>query len=277
MTKTILKIIACAGALITTLAFSAQTDHSDTQKLVAHLSKNQLSIAKSFKTKFPDLTGYVLQDKKGNPKAIAYGSDHQKYLIVGNVIDHSGQNLTETYTNQYIKQPMAAKTGKLLHTLNWFSQGSDKAPAKMYVFIDPNCSYCHLLYKEFLPLINDNKLQVRWIPVGILKQDSIGKSAKLLSTDAKTSVKLLHEDEQKFSMQNEEGGIKPLDVNSSNLLVTSAFKKAKENTQAFADSGLGGTPTMFFKNKKGQWQVWPSYATPAQMKKDILPIISNKW
>lgn len=50
----------------------------------------------------------------------------------------------------------------------------------LYVFFDPDCPYCHQLYENLQPLIGPKGLEVRWLPVGILKLSSFGKAAHLL-------------------------------------------------------------------------------------------------
>src|SRR5580698_4973822 len=82
----------------------------------------------------------------------------------------------------------------------------DKVKSTIYVFMDPNCIFCHYAWEAFQPY-EAVGLQVQWIPMGFLKPDSSGKAAALL--DARDGAALLRENEVKFSEANESGGIKP--------------------------------------------------------------------
>src|SRR5580698_3040556 len=54
----------------------------------------------------------------------------------------------------------------------------DKVKSTIYVFMDPNCIFCHYAWEAFQPY-EAVGLQVRWIPLGFLKADSQGKAAAL--------------------------------------------------------------------------------------------------
>jgi thiol:disulfide interchange protein DsbG len=53
----------------------------------------------------------------------------------------------------------------------------------VYMFTDPKCSYCHTLWKDFEPLVKQNKFQLRLIPVALLGAESELLSAQWLSQD----------------------------------------------------------------------------------------------
>src|SRR3546814_8987929 len=49
------------------------------------------------------------------------------------------------------------------------------------MFSDPNCPYCNMFWKQARPWVESGKVQLRHIMVGMLRADSAGKSAALLS------------------------------------------------------------------------------------------------
>jgi hypothetical protein len=65
----------------------------------------------------------------------------------------------------------------------------------IYVFMDPNCIFCHYAWKAFQPY-EAAGLQVHWIPMGFLKPDSAGKAAALLQ--AQDGPALMHELETQY-------------------------------------------------------------------------------
>ncbi|WOD14507.1 thioredoxin fold domain-containing protein [Paraburkholderia kirstenboschensis] len=115
----------------------------------------------------------------------------------------------------------------------------------IYVFMDPNCIFCHYAWKAFQPY-EAVGLQVHWIPMGFLKPDSPGKAAALLQ--AQDGPALMRELEMKFSEKDESGGIKPLEK------VPSATQtKLSGNAKMFRDFGFDGTPTIIYMTSGGRW------------------------
>ena len=115
----------------------------------------------------------------------------------------------------------------------------------IYVFMDPNCIFCHYAWKAFQPY-EAAGLQVHWIPLGFLKPDSAGKAAALLQ--AQDGPALMHELETKFSEKDESGGIKPL-ANVPSATQT----KLNGNIKVFQDLGFDGTPTITYMTSGGRW------------------------
>jgi thiol:disulfide interchange protein DsbG len=115
----------------------------------------------------------------------------------------------------------------------------------LYVFMDPNCIYCHLVWKALQPY-EAAGLQVHWIPMGFLKPDSAGKAAALL--EAKDGAALLKVLETHYSVKDESGGIAP-------LAQVSAADQAKldNNIKLFQDLGFDGTPTLIYQGSGGRW------------------------
>ncbi|MGA7781705.1 MAG: thioredoxin fold domain-containing protein [Paraburkholderia sp.] len=115
----------------------------------------------------------------------------------------------------------------------------------IYVFMDPNCIFCHYAWKALQPY-EAAGLQVHWIPMGFLKPDSPGKAAALLQ--AQNGPALMHELETKFSEKDESGGIKPL-ANVPSATQT----KLDGNARMFKDFGFDGTPTIIYQASGGRW------------------------
>jgi thiol:disulfide interchange protein DsbG len=115
----------------------------------------------------------------------------------------------------------------------------------IYVFMDPNCIFCHYAWKAFQPY-EAAGLQVHWIPMGFLKPDSAGKAAALLQ--AKDGPALMRELETKFSEKDESGGIKPLDS-----VPFATQMKLNGNAKIFKDLGFDGTPTIIYMASGNRW------------------------
>jgi thiol:disulfide interchange protein DsbG len=274
--------IAAAVALVPALGFAAaKTVPAKTMvpamsagvTLINKVTQNQLSVEKQFKAT-DGLTGFVLKAKQQpSQQMIFYTNKKGSLLFIGNLINADGKNLTEAYTNQYILAPKAAKAWAQVSTLNYVAQGSNKAPHKTYVFWDPNCSYCHLLYQELQPLVVSGKLQVRWVPVAI-RPNSKGKTARILHDAGKGALKDMAADEAHFNMSKEQGSLKPL-AQSKSKDVTAAFAKTAANTKMFTDNFVG-TPVILFMNTDGKAKVIPGFIQGAQLQATVSSMAS-KW
>lgn len=62
---------------------------------------------------------------------------------------------------------------------NWVALGDPKAPV-LYMFVDPECPFCHEFMKSLRKDIDGGRIQVRMIPVG-LKEDTRTQAALLLA------------------------------------------------------------------------------------------------
>lgn len=60
----------------------------------------------------------------------------------------------------------------------WIAEGQGRRV--VYVFFDPNCPSCQLLYKNLRTFIASHDLQLRWVPVAIVNTTSLGKAAAIL-------------------------------------------------------------------------------------------------
>ncbi len=185
------------------------------------------------------LTGWVVKPQQDGPPRIVYTSADGKYLIVGRLIDASGKDLTDQYTSTMVDQPDPAKYWAQVQQSAYVVEGAKNPKAVMYVFMDPNCIYCHLLWKGLQPYEKAG-LQVRWIPVGILKPDSVGMAAALL--ESKDADGLMHQLETKYQESSESGGIAPVDVSPA------MGAKLATNLKLMQQMGLFGTPSIVFKD-----------------------------
>lgn len=220
--------------------------------LINKITRGEAKIDGSFKS-VGGLTGYIIspKSKQGQP-VIVYIPHDASYALFGNIIDSKGNNLSQADHKKFVEEKLTKQAYAEIHKMHYVVQGKDSAPHKMYIVMDPNCSYCHLIYKDLNKYVNNGKLQIRWIPVGFLRQNSSGKAAAILAgKDQAEMLKNLVLDETKFNMQKEQGGIKELKLSSdkNNLVNANAFKKVKENNEFFSKYNLGGTPAIFFIDK----------------------------
>jgi thiol:disulfide interchange protein DsbG len=111
-----------------------------------------------------------------------------------------------------------------------------KGPHVIYIFFDPNCPYCHKLYENTRTWIKEGKVELRWVPVGILTTTSPGKAAALLG--AKDPLKAFYYNEDHYS----NGG-----AIEEDLATPEVEKQLKANAALLARTGFDGVPAMLFR------------------------------
>lgn len=162
------------------------------------------------------------------------------------------------------KAPSASDHGGVfaaLKGLTWIQQGH--GARLMYVFVDPNCPYCHKLYLELQSKIAPEHLTVRWVVLGILTPTSAGKAAAILG--AKNRAAALKRNETHY-VRGQGGGIQEAlpDRRVNELL--------KANEAAWSQTGATGVPTIIFRDKTGRPTMVQGGPTPAQLKQLLIHV-----
>ncbi|WP_321935239.1 thiol:disulfide interchange protein DsbG [Paraburkholderia sp. J8-2] len=182
------------------------------------------------------LKGWVIE--KGElPPALIYTTSDGKYAFLGNIVDAAGRNLTASYVETYIQDPMWPQ----FERSTFITEGATKPTQVVYAVMDPNCIYCHILWQALQPYEKEG-LQVRWVPVGIIKPDSAGKAAAILqASDPAAALKAAHAG---YVEQEESAGIEPVKLSPetqaellSNLHLAQRF-------------GMRGTPMIVFRDHR---------------------------
>lgn len=201
--------------------------------------------------------GWVLESQ--GKSTVFLTSADGKYFFVGGMFDESGKNLTQEYTDQYVLKTDYNKLAAQLETSAYFAEGAKGSAVKgtIYAFVDPNCIFCHLAWKAFLPYEKAG-LQVRWVPVGFLKPDSAGKAAALL--EAADPAAAMAKNELEFVRETESGGIPAIEHISD-----ATAKKLADNATLMGQFGLSGTPGIVYKDQNGKVTVIPGMPRMSQL------------
>ena len=140
----------------------------------------------------PDgLRGYAAQYQ--NRGMALYLTPDGKHVLLGNLYDAEGNDLSSAPLQKLVYAPMAKEVWAKMETSNWIADGNKDAPRVVYMFSDPNCPYCNMFWEQARPWVKAGKVQLRHIMVGIIREDSPGKSAALLA--AKDPQKALEDHE----------------------------------------------------------------------------------
>jgi thiol:disulfide interchange protein DsbG len=276
----------------------ALTGEQKGELLIGNLTHHYVQVTDHFDAP-GGLIGYVIQPVGKKRGSILYTDQAGEYLFSGNIVSATGENITQQETNTYVDSKVIGEMYQEIGQLNFFTQGKETAPHKLYIIFDPNCSICHIVFSMVQPMIDSGDLQVRWVPVGIMQASSVGKSAAILmGADDEARVALLKQDENNFDMKTESGGIpelkKPGAVSSSdsslgqnknkdknkdkkdngktvtasanpdpsaveNAKIAAAFDLVAKNNQYFSDYGFNGTPVFLLQYSTGEKKFFPGF------------------
>jgi len=200
--------------------------------------KGGLTVAKRFDGP-SGLTGWLMKDSSGIFYTFWTTSDGA-LMMAGALINEQGENLTQKFQDQYEpKADLAALWPQLQNTAQIVTGPQSNPKGVVYVFIDPNCPFCHSLWLA-LRHYEAAGLQVHWVIVGFLHEDSAGKAAALLS--APDQAEALVNSQSNFQA----GGIKPL------ATIPDALKASlRDNLNLMHAFGFKGVPGILYKDAKG--------------------------
>ena len=227
-------------------------------------------IVRSFKA-VSGLTGWVAESPSGQYSVFFSTADGQS-LIAGALVSSSGENLAARYYSLYVPHPDFAKIWNKLKTAAVVVDGAKTPKSTIYVVMDPNCIYCHMLWIALKPYEAEG-LQVRWLPVGFLHADSPGKAAAIL----KGGAPVLTQSQEKFDVNHETGGVPPIPVTQA------LGKELAGNIALMREAQDQGTPGIFYKDRSGV--VHTKFGMPLMselpsitglpLRKETAPILAN--
>ena len=204
------------------------------------------------------MRGYAAQYQ--NRGMALYLTPDGKNVLVGNLYDAQGNDLSLAPLQKLVYEPMAKEVWASMEKSNWIADGKKDAPRIVYLFSDPNCPYCNMFWEQARPWVDSGKVQLRHIMVGIIREDSPAKSAALLA--AKDPQQALHDHEKagKASTLKALGKI-PADVQA----------KLDANAQLMTELDVAATPAIFYLDEKGDLQQQQGAPSPDKLVKILGP------
>ncbi|AZD17062.1 thiol:disulfide interchange protein DsbG [Pseudomonas chlororaphis] len=207
----------------------------------------------------PDgLKGYAAQYQ--NRGMALYLTPDGKHVLLGNLYDADGKDLSAEPLQKLVYAPMAKAVWAKMEKSHWIADGKADAPRVVYLFSDPNCPYCNMFWEQARPWVNAGKVQLRHIMVGIIREDSPGKSAALLAA----------KDPQKALQDHEKAGkgssLKPLAK-----IPAEVQAKLDANMALMDELELSATPAIFYMDDKGELQQQQGAPAPDKLGKIFGP------
>ena len=209
-------------------------------KAIQQLEAKGAKIKGSFDA--PDgLRGYAAEYQ--NRGLALYLTADGKHVLVGSLFDEQGKDLSQAPLEKLVYAPMAKEVWAKMEKTAWIADGKADAPRIVYLFSDPNCPYCNMFWQQARPWVESGKVQLRHIMVGIIREDSPGKSAALLAS----------KDPAKALAQHEKAG-KASTLKALDKVPEAVQAKLDANLAVMEELGLSATPAIFYLDDQQQLQ-----------------------
>ncbi|AHY42332.1 thiol:disulfide interchange protein DsbG [Stutzerimonas decontaminans] len=166
-----------------------------------------------------------------------------EHVLIGSLLDAKGEDLTRGQLEKLVYEPLGKEMWTRMQDSSWIADGKADAPRIVYMFSDPNCPYCNMFWKQARPWVEAGKVQVRHIMVGMLRADSAGKSAALLSAKDPQAALNEHEAAGKASK------LKALDKIPAEL-----EEQLTNNLMLMSELGAQATPAIFYLDDNDRLQ-----------------------
>ncbi|MEZ3184213.1 thiol:disulfide interchange protein DsbG [Pseudomonas sp. LM13] len=166
-----------------------------------------------------------------------------EHVLIGSLLDAKGEDLTRAHLEKLVYEPLGKEMWTRMENSTWIADGKADAPRIIYMFSDPNCPYCNMFWKQARPWVESGKVQLRHIMVGMLRADSAGKSAALLSAKDPQAALNEHEAAGKASK------LKALDKIPAEL-----EEQLTNNLMLMSELGAQATPAIFYLDDNDRLQ-----------------------
>jgi thiol:disulfide interchange protein DsbG len=199
------------------------------------LVKAGATVVKSFPVG-DGLTGWVVRHPGGD-HMVTYTTSGGQYMIAGAVFDKTGSNLTQEHVAAQVPQKDFSELVPDLRRAPAIVVGpASEQKGTLYVFTDPNCTYCAQAYRALKPHAEAG-LQIRYLPVAILGPTSSTKNETILSSA--DPVAALDEAGMRF----------PNGVTAAAKVSEKTAAALKSNLDLMQKFELRGTPGIVYLNK----------------------------
>lgn len=229
----------------------------------SHAPDSDVSINNSFAVELPEVikklqeNGVEIVGKLDSPAEIeayaaiakqqplaVYLTPDKKHVIIGTMIDEQGNDLTHNALEESTVNVWTEQTWQALTESAWIQDGNPEAERIVYMFTDPNCSFCHKFWLQSRPWIEAGHVQLRHILVGLLTETSKGKAAAILAAENSSEALRMHEDTVK------EGGINVLETIPDNIA-----EQLQHNENLMAELLIDGTPGILYFDGDNKLQI----------------------
>lgn len=177
------------------------------------------------------------------PLAIFVTPDGE-HVIIGTMMDAAGMDVTARPLDEATVGPWSRMTWQALSDSAWVADGRDDAERTIYMITDPNCPFCHKFWQQARPWVEQGRVQIRHILVGVLTASSRGRAAAILQAEDPAQALFDHENagpEQGIAVATE--------------LAPQTVRQLDDNRALMLALQVQGTPGIFYFDAQGVLQI----------------------
>ena len=189
-----------------------------------------------------ELTGYVGHYQ--GQGLVVYVTADGEHALVGNMLDVRGMDIGAEKIRTIIDEPRYGPAWEAFEKANYFIEGDENAPNVLYTFTDPFCPYCRKFHEAMKPYVDEGRVQLRHLMVGIIREASPAIAATIIGSEDPYATFLEH------MRTIDDGGI---------MMDGTAMRRGqalmRHNQSIMRSLGLSATPATFYKDRHGVVQV----------------------
>lgn len=160
-----------------------------------------------------------------------------EHVVLGRMLDVFGEDVTAEHLRRYLPAAELEEAWRLLEQADWIAEGAAAPDRIIYIFTDPQCPYCHLLWQKARGYL-DGTVQLRHIIVGIMHSSSREQAARIYA--AKEPLQLL---------QSGMGGVQ---LAAAGAVAEKFYRPVERNNQLMQQLAVHVTPTLLYRDATGQ-------------------------
>lgn len=173
------------------------------------------------------------------------------HVLVGSLLDAQGEDLTRGPLEELVYEPQGQELWQRLEDSTWIADGAADAPRTIYMFSDPNCPFCNMFWEKARPWVEAGDVQLRHVMVGMLREDSVGKSAALLAADDPEAALEMHEAAGKASK-----------LKALRKIPAGIEQQLTANLTLMREMGAHATPAIVYQDGDGRLQIQQGVPQP---------------
>ena len=189
-----------------------------------------------------NLTGYVGHYQ--GQGLVVYVTADGEHALVGNMLNVQGIDIGAEKIRTIIDEPRYGPAWDELEKANYFIEGDENAPNVLYTFTDPFCPYCRKFHESMKPYVDEGRVQLRHLMVGIIREASPAIAATIIGSEDPYAMFLEH------MRTIDDGGI---------MMDGTAMRRGqslmRHNQSIMRSLGLSATPATFYKDRNGVVQM----------------------
>ena len=166
--------------------------------------------------------------------------------------------LPRVYAAQGLEQ--ADAVWSQIHQATWIAEG--RGTRVLYIFFDPNCPYCHQLYKMLRPFVGKADVQLRWIVLGMLTPSSLPKAAAILQAANPLQGFHTNEADYDFAANGQPGG----GITPATTITPKAREELSRNLAIYRANKLFGVPVLLWRTAGGHASLLVGVPSDAELK-----------